>query len=78
MAARKEAEMVSLRAAFGLKEVREGDAFDRELQERKRQERLDERERAAKERARATRVRACCRVLFACAAVSLLRARVCV
>ena len=59
VAARKEAEMDGLRAAFGLKEApREGDAFDRELQERKKQERLAERERAAKERERAKRVRA--------------------
>ena len=50
--------MDGLRAAFGLKEApREGDAFDRELQERKRQERQEERERAAKEKERAKRVR---------------------
>ena len=35
LAARKEEEMVGLRAAFGLKDVAEGEAFDRELQERK-------------------------------------------
>ena len=59
VAARKAAEMDGLRAAFGLKEApREGDAFDRELQERKKQERLQERERVAKERERAKRVRA--------------------
>ena len=51
--------MDGLRAAFGLKEAPvEGDAFDRELQERKRLERQAERENAAKERERAKRVRA--------------------
>ncbi len=58
VAARKEAEMDGLRAAFGLKQApNEGDAFDRELQERKRLERQAERENVAKERERAKRVR---------------------
>jgi hypothetical protein len=36
VAARKEREMDGMRAAFGLKDVTEGAAFDRELQETKR------------------------------------------
>lgn len=51
MALRKQEQMAKLKSAFGFgEEVREGDAFNRELQEQKRQERVAERE--AKERER--------------------------
>lgn len=46
VALRKEREMDTLRDAFGLKAVTEGDAFNRELQENKRAE-----ERAARDKA---------------------------
>jgi serine/arginine repetitive matrix protein 2 len=66
--------MDALRAAFGLQQApTEGDAFDRELQERKRQERLDERERAVKERERAKRVRASAARVGYCPAVAHAR-----
>lgn len=51
MARRKVEQMDKLRSAFGLGEVKEGEAFDQELQERKRQERIAEREAREKERA---------------------------
>jgi hypothetical protein len=53
VAARKAAQMDRLRSAFGLageEGVLEGDAFNRELQEEKRQERIAEREAKEKER----------------------------
>ena len=49
MALRKTEQMARLQAAFGFaEEGRVGDAFNRELQEQKRQQKIDERE--AKER----------------------------
>lgn len=42
--------MDRLRAAFGLGEVKEGEAFDQELQEQRRLERIAEREAREKER----------------------------
>lgn len=51
MALRKQEQMAKLSSAFGFDgEVREGDAFNRELQEQKRQERIAEREAKEKER----------------------------
>ena len=51
IARRKVEQMDKLRAAFGLgAEAKEGEAFDQELQEQRRQERIAERE--AKEKAR--------------------------
>ena len=56
VAARKEKEMDGLRAAFGLKAVKEGEAFDRELQERKKQERVEAREKVEREKRSAEKV----------------------
>ncbi len=51
VARRKVEQMDKLRAAFGLSaEAKEGEAFDQELQEQKRQERIAEREAKEKER----------------------------
>eukprot|EP01025_Chloroclados_australasicus_P038833 TRINITY_DN400_c0_g1_i1.p2 TRINITY_DN400_c0_g1~~TRINITY_DN400_c0_g1_i1.p2 ORF type:complete len:475 (-),score=71.66 TRINITY_DN400_c0_g1_i1:717-2141(-) len=44
IAARKQAQMEKLRDALGLGDVKEGEAFDQELQEEKRQARIKERE----------------------------------
>ena len=48
--------MAGLKAAFGLKEITEGAAFDRELQERKKLERQAAREKAEMERREADKV----------------------
>ena len=51
VAARKLVQMERLRGAFGLRgEHREGEAFDRELQEKRRQERIAEREERERQR----------------------------
>lgn len=52
VALRKQEQMAKLKSAFGFgeDEVREGDAFNRELQEQKRQERIAEREAKEEER----------------------------
>lgn len=51
VAARKMAQMDRLRGALGLGEgQREGEAFDRELQERRRQEKIAEREQREREK----------------------------
>lgn len=42
--------MSVLKAAFGIKEIKEGEAFDRELQEQKKQQRIAERLKAEKEK----------------------------
>ena len=44
IAARKQAQMTQLANVFGNKEYKEGEAFDRELQERRRQEKRQARE----------------------------------
>ncbi len=44
IAARKQAQMTQLANVFGNKEYKEGEAFDRELQERRRQEKREARE----------------------------------
>lgn len=56
VAARKEREMSTLKSAFGLKDVKEGDAFDRELQEQKKQERIAERLRMEKDKEKQKKV----------------------
>lgn len=49
VAQRKQDQMERLRGAFGFgAEVKEGEAFDRELQEQRRQERIAEKEREKK------------------------------
>lgn len=54
VAQRKQDQMERLRGAFGFgAEVKEGEAFDRELQEQRRLERRAERERVEKEREKA-------------------------
>ncbi|KAK3269630.1 hypothetical protein CYMTET_21938 [Cymbomonas tetramitiformis] len=50
VALRKEKEMDKIRSAFGITETNEGDAFDRDLQETKKNERIAERERADEEK----------------------------
>lgn len=50
IAARKVEQMGRLRGAFGIGETKEGDAFDRELQDRRRQEKIAERENREQER----------------------------
>lgn len=50
LALRKENQMKNLQNAFGLKDAVEGQSFDRELQERKRLERIAEREAREKEK----------------------------
>lgn len=50
VAQRKQDQMDRLRGAFGLRETKEGEAFDRELQERRRQEKIADRDAREKER----------------------------
>eukprot|EP00976_Prorocentrum_cordatum_P087826 1187065-Prorocentrum_minimum.AAC.3 len=53
IALRKEKEMDTLRSAFGLSAVKEGDAFDRELQEKLRIEAREERDKKQREKEKA-------------------------
>ncbi|KFM23825.1 Pre-mRNA-splicing factor CWC21 [Auxenochlorella protothecoides] len=55
IAARKVEQMGRLRGAFGIGETKEGDAFDRELQDRRRQEKIAERENREQERRKAAK-----------------------
>lgn len=50
IAAQKEKQLETMRDALGLKEVKEGEAFDRDLQEQRKQERMIAREEKDRER----------------------------
>eukprot|EP00245_Coleochaete_scutata_P007538 TRINITY_DN22988_c0_g1_i1.p1 TRINITY_DN22988_c0_g1~~TRINITY_DN22988_c0_g1_i1.p1 ORF type:complete len:231 (-),score=94.33 TRINITY_DN22988_c0_g1_i1:415-1107(-) len=50
ISARKEKELEKMKSALGIGDVKEGEAFDRELQEQRRQERIEAREKAEVEK----------------------------